>query len=331
MCTRSAEDSRERPDRAGTRRRDPWTTTTATRRTGVGAAIWSLFMIAFYVLVVIGLWKTFVKAGHPGWAAIIPFYNHVHLGARSPAGRPRGSGSCSSGALLGVDPDHRLAADHRHLGACRCSSRSTWPRTSARARASASCSGCSRGSCTWCSASGTTEYRQVADVGTGLRAADGSADALRRRRRTAVRSTDSGRRRTAAAARAATPAAAARTAALPGRAAYRRRRRRPPAPTPPPAEAAPAADAAGRRRSSRASTGRAGAAGEPHSSAAASGDLTARARSRRVHERAGEAKQPPRPVSRGRPPAPHARAPRAPHGAGRPRRFRRTPAGHSPP
>lgn len=42
---------------------------------GAGAAIWSLLVIAFYVLVVIGLWKTFVKAGHPGWAAIIPFYN----------------------------------------------------------------------------------------------------------------------------------------------------------------------------------------------------------------------------------------------------------------
>ena len=30
---------------------------------------------AFYILVVIGLWKTFVKAGKPGWAAIIPIYN----------------------------------------------------------------------------------------------------------------------------------------------------------------------------------------------------------------------------------------------------------------
>jgi hypothetical protein len=42
---------------------------------GAWAAIWTLFVIAFYVVVVIGLWKTFVKAGHPGWAAIIPFYN----------------------------------------------------------------------------------------------------------------------------------------------------------------------------------------------------------------------------------------------------------------
>lgn len=42
---------------------------------GAGAVIILLLMIAFYVLVVIGLWKTFEKAGHPGWAAIIPFYN----------------------------------------------------------------------------------------------------------------------------------------------------------------------------------------------------------------------------------------------------------------
>jgi len=42
---------------------------------GAGAVIMFLLMIAFYVLVVIGLWKTFIKAGHPGWAAIIPFYN----------------------------------------------------------------------------------------------------------------------------------------------------------------------------------------------------------------------------------------------------------------
>jgi len=42
---------------------------------GAGAAVMFLLMIAFYVIVVIGLWKTFIKAGHPGWAAIIPFYN----------------------------------------------------------------------------------------------------------------------------------------------------------------------------------------------------------------------------------------------------------------
>lgn len=53
---------------------------------GAGAAVMFLLMIAFYVLIVIGLWKTFVKAGHPGWAAIIPFYN-MYIWVKI-AGRP---------------------------------------------------------------------------------------------------------------------------------------------------------------------------------------------------------------------------------------------------
>lgn len=31
---------------------------------------------AVFLIVVIGLWKVFVKAGEPGWAAIIPIYNY---------------------------------------------------------------------------------------------------------------------------------------------------------------------------------------------------------------------------------------------------------------
>lgn len=34
----------------------------------IGSIIWA-------VLVIAGWWKTFGKAGEPGWAAIIPFYN----------------------------------------------------------------------------------------------------------------------------------------------------------------------------------------------------------------------------------------------------------------
>jgi hypothetical protein len=30
---------------------------------------------AFLVLVIVGLWKVYAKAGQPGWAAIIPIYN----------------------------------------------------------------------------------------------------------------------------------------------------------------------------------------------------------------------------------------------------------------
>ena len=31
--------------------------------------------LALIVFVVAGFWKTFAKAGQPGWAALIPFYN----------------------------------------------------------------------------------------------------------------------------------------------------------------------------------------------------------------------------------------------------------------
>ncbi|KQR39261.1 DUF5684 domain-containing protein [Microbacterium sp. Leaf159] len=38
-----------------------------------------LITLAFYVLVVIGLWKVFTKAGYPGILAIIPFVNIIFL------------------------------------------------------------------------------------------------------------------------------------------------------------------------------------------------------------------------------------------------------------
>ena len=36
--------------------------------------IWLIYL-AFIVAYVVGLWMTYTKAGKPGWAAIIPFYN----------------------------------------------------------------------------------------------------------------------------------------------------------------------------------------------------------------------------------------------------------------
>lgn len=33
------------------------------------------FWLAFVVLYIVGGWKTFEKAGQPGWAVLIPFYN----------------------------------------------------------------------------------------------------------------------------------------------------------------------------------------------------------------------------------------------------------------
>jgi hypothetical protein len=34
-----------------------------------------LFFLLFAILPLVGIWKTFQKAGKPGWAAIIPIYN----------------------------------------------------------------------------------------------------------------------------------------------------------------------------------------------------------------------------------------------------------------
>jgi hypothetical protein len=42
---------------------------------GAGAAVLVVVYIAIYVLIVAGLWKTFTKAGQPGWTSIIPILN----------------------------------------------------------------------------------------------------------------------------------------------------------------------------------------------------------------------------------------------------------------
>ncbi len=39
----------------------------------------TLIMLAIVVAIIAGLWKVFVKAGFPGWAAIVPIYNLVVL------------------------------------------------------------------------------------------------------------------------------------------------------------------------------------------------------------------------------------------------------------
>lgn len=38
-----------------------------------------LIEIAIAVVIIAGIWKVFVKAGKPGWAAIIPIYNFIVL------------------------------------------------------------------------------------------------------------------------------------------------------------------------------------------------------------------------------------------------------------
>lgn len=39
------------------------------------SAVYIVFCLAIGVLTLIAWWKLFVKAGKPGWAAIVPFYN----------------------------------------------------------------------------------------------------------------------------------------------------------------------------------------------------------------------------------------------------------------
>ena len=40
---------------------------------GIGAVVY----IAIIVGIIAGIWKTFTKAGQPGWAAIVPIYNFI--------------------------------------------------------------------------------------------------------------------------------------------------------------------------------------------------------------------------------------------------------------
>ena len=42
-----------------------------------GVGIVMLIYLAIIIVTIIGMWKTFSKAGQPGWAAIIPIYNII--------------------------------------------------------------------------------------------------------------------------------------------------------------------------------------------------------------------------------------------------------------
>lgn len=52
---------------------------------GPGPVFW-IVCIAFVVVEIAAIWKTFVKAGKPGWAAIVPIYNAIVI--LQIAGRP---------------------------------------------------------------------------------------------------------------------------------------------------------------------------------------------------------------------------------------------------
>ena len=46
---------------------------------GVFSGVFLIVWLAVVVFVIAGMWKMFVKAGQPGWAAIVPIYNIIVL------------------------------------------------------------------------------------------------------------------------------------------------------------------------------------------------------------------------------------------------------------
>lgn len=52
---------------------------TTTSTTSSSDPLQSMIGLAVLVIVVASLWRIFTKAGKPGWAAIIPFYNTIVL------------------------------------------------------------------------------------------------------------------------------------------------------------------------------------------------------------------------------------------------------------
>ncbi len=55
------------------------TTSTVTSAVAGVVLIFSLVAMIVSILMIIGLWKVFTKAGKPGWAAIVPIYNMITL------------------------------------------------------------------------------------------------------------------------------------------------------------------------------------------------------------------------------------------------------------
>lgn len=47
---------------------------------GTQVAIFSIIYLAFLIFIIAGVWKTFAKAGQPGWASLIPIYNLYIIG-----------------------------------------------------------------------------------------------------------------------------------------------------------------------------------------------------------------------------------------------------------
>jgi len=46
---------------------------------GIGAIVFMAIFLGIGIFVIAGVWKTFVKAGKPGWGVLVPIYNMVLL------------------------------------------------------------------------------------------------------------------------------------------------------------------------------------------------------------------------------------------------------------
>ncbi len=43
---------------------------------GIGGLLFAIVILALAILVIVGGWKMFAKAGQPGWAILIPIFNY---------------------------------------------------------------------------------------------------------------------------------------------------------------------------------------------------------------------------------------------------------------
>jgi hypothetical protein len=46
---------------------------------GAGGLVVMVIQLAIFAAIIAGIWKAFVKAGEPGWAAIVPIYNTITM------------------------------------------------------------------------------------------------------------------------------------------------------------------------------------------------------------------------------------------------------------
>jgi hypothetical protein len=51
----------------------------STESAGLFGGLFGIVMLAVFAVMIASMWKVFVKAGQPGWAALVPVYNLIVL------------------------------------------------------------------------------------------------------------------------------------------------------------------------------------------------------------------------------------------------------------